>query len=222
MEYSQSFLIYFLGSSLQGKTLRISNCSYVMLPERKYPRKSASQSKSELYKNKVSKNRLKSVKELIKKTSSNSKEADIEELVDLLTKEVKEKKDSSNESVALSDSFISNNSKQKHLKDAAHKLSHRFTGCQFSLPEKVDNEVMQRLMNSLPNWVLRAKALVSIVDEPHSRWLFEKVGAEIIQNPIPIYELPDTPSSLMCIGPKLAPDKIRKLVELEFGVLTPK
>ena len=174
------------------------------------------------HKNKVSKNRLKSVKELIKKTSSNSKEADIEELVDLLTKEVKEKKDSSNESVALSDSFISNNSKQKHLKDAAHKLSHRFTGCQFSLPEKVDSEVMQRLMNSLPNWVLRAKALVSILNEPHSRWLFEKVGAEIIQNPIPIYELPDTPSSLMCIGPKLAPDKIRKLVDLEFGTTNPK
>ena len=73
-------------------------------------------------------------------------------------------------------------------------------------------------MNSLPNWVIRAKALVRIVDKTGFRWLFEKVGNELIQNPIPTYELPSTPSSLMCIGPKLDPDKLRRLVETEFGI----
>ena len=174
------------------------------------------------HKNEVSEAKLKRIKKSVKMASSNSKETDLEMLLNLLCKEVQRRKKLTDEAMPSSNYVSSIGSKQQHLKDVAHKLSHRFTGCHFPLPDKVEDKAMQRLMNSLPPWVLRAKALVSILDKPEYRWLFEKVGAELIQNPIPIYELPDTPSSLMCIGPKLAPDKIKKLVELEFGVPTPK
>ena len=170
----------------------------------------------------MSEAQLERIKKSVKMASSNSKEAELEILLNILIKEVQRRKKLTDEAMPSSNSVSSIGSKQQHLKDAAHKVSHRFTGCQFPLPDKVENKAMVRLMNSLPPWVLRAKALVSILDKPEYRWLFEKVGAELIQNPIPIYELPDTPSSLMCIGPKLAPDKIKKLVELEFGVTTPK
>jgi hypothetical protein len=76
---------------------------------------------------------------------------------------------------------------------------------------------MKRLMAALPDWVLRAKALVTIVDKPGCRWLFEKVGKETIPNPMPIHDLPNTPSSLMCIGPKLDPEELSQLVESVFG-----
>ncbi len=171
------------------------------------------------HKNEVSKTHLKQIKESIKMDFSNSREANIGELLETLSIDLRNKKNPLNVAMSLSNPAPSNGLKQQFIKDAAHKLSHRFTGCHFPLPDKVDNKVMQRLMNSLPDWVLRAKALVSIVDKPEHRWLFEKVGAQLIQNQIPIYELPDTPSSLMCIGPKLAPGKIKQLVELEFGVI---
>ena len=170
------------------------------------------------HKNEVPEVHLKRIKKSVKMASRNSREASIKELLEILSKEIRSRRILIDEPIFSSNPGSSVGSKQQFLKDVAHKLSHRFTGCHFPLPDQVDNKAMERLMNSLPTWVLRAKALVSIVDEPESRRLFEKVGAELIQNPIPIYELPDTPSSLMCIGPKLAPDKIRKLVELEFGV----
>ena len=72
-------------------------------------------------------------------------------------------------------------------------------------------------MDKLPHWVLRAKALVSIFDQEEPRWLFEKVGTETIPKPTAVYDLPNTPASLMCIGPKLDPDQLRKIVESEFG-----
>ena len=178
------------------------------------------------HKNEVPKTDLKRIKESIRRASNNSRETNIENLVHTLHIEIKRSKtvetrvmSSSHDMTRISSRKQGSlNVKQQYLKDSAHKLSHRFTGCQFPLPDKVDGKGIQRLMNSLPNWVIRAKALVRIVDKTGFRWLFEKVGNELIQNPIPTYELPSTPSSLMCIGPKLDPDKLRRLVETEFGI----
>ena len=170
------------------------------------------------HKNEVPNTQLNRVKESIRAASSNSREVNLQNLVDILNEEVRGRENKVFRTRTSLHSNSANSSEKNRLDDEAHKLSHRFTGCQFPLPDKVDDQRMQRLMNSLPNWVLRAKALVNIVDKPESRWLFEKVGPELIQNKIPTYELPNTPSSLMCIGPKLAPVKLKELIESEFGV----
>ena len=170
------------------------------------------------HKNEVPNTQLNRVKESIRAASRNSREVNLQNLVDILNEEVRGRENKVFRTRTSLHSNSANSSEKNRLDDEAHKLSHRFTGCQFPLPNKVDDQRMQRLMNSLPNWVLRAKALVNIVDKPESRWLFEKVGPELIQNKIPTYELPNTPSSLMCIGPKLAPVKLKELIESEFGV----
>ena len=139
------------------------------------------------HKNEVPKTDLKRIKESIRRASNNSRETNIENLVHTLHIEIKRSKTVQSRAMSSSHDITrissrkqgSLNVKQQYLKDSAHKLSHRFTGCHFPLPDKVDNKVMQRLMNSLPDWVLRAKALVSIVDKPEHRWLFEKVGAQL-------------------------------------------
>ena len=107
--------------------------------------------------------------------------------------------------------------KLKRTQDHEHQLTHRFTGCKLPLPPQVSASRMTRLMDKLPHWVLRAKALVSISDQAEPRWLFERVGTETIPRPTAVYDLPNTPASLMCIGPKLDPDQLREIVESEFG-----
>ena len=77
------------------------------------------------------------------------------------------------------------------------------------------------LFGELPDWVLRAKALVTLVGEPSLRWLFEKSGHETAPPPIPVSGLTRVPPALLCIGPRLDPDHIRELVADEFGFEPP-
>ena len=109
----------------------------------------------------------------------------------------------------------------RHLDDTVHGLSHRFTGWQIKLPHKVRSASMKRLLRRLPKWVMRAKALVKLVEEPGCRWLFEKVGDEVIPHPLPVHELRHASSSIVCIGPRLDPEKLQALVVTEFGVHPP-
>ena len=109
----------------------------------------------------------------------------------------------------------------RHLDDTVHGLSHRFTGWQIKLPHKVRSASMKRLLRRLPKWVMRAKALVKLVEEPGCRWLFEKVGDEVIPHPLPVHELRHASSSIVCIGPRLDTEKLQALVVTEFGVQPP-
>ncbi len=102
-------------------------------------------------------------------------------------------------------------------KDPTHRLSHRFTGCQLQLPPRVRSASMRRLLENLPDWVLRAKALVKLVEEPGCRWLFERIGKETIPQPMPVSDLRGIPSSMVCIGPRLDADSLNALVSEEFG-----
>ena len=101
--------------------------------------------------------------------------------------------------------------------DEVHLLSHQVKGCQFSLPPKVRNSSMERLLKKLPKEVLRAKALVKIIEQPGSRWLFERVGNEISPSPISVSDITHLSSSLLCIGLELDASKIKQLVSDEFG-----
>ena len=101
--------------------------------------------------------------------------------------------------------------------DEVHLLSHQVKGCQVSLPPKVRNSSMERLLKKLPKEVLRAKALVKVIEQPGSRWLFERVGNEISPSPISVSDISNLSSSLLCTGLELDTSKIKQLVSDEFG-----
>jgi G3E family GTPase len=104
-----------------------------------------------------------------------------------------------------------------HRHDAAHALSHRFTGCQVQLPGRYRGEDLIALLEALPPVVVRAKALVRLLDRPGSRWLYGRCDGDPVGDPYEVDGLVKAPSSLVCIGPGLDPAAIRALVEQCLG-----
>ncbi|MFD2255213.1 CobW family GTP-binding protein [Luteolibacter algae] len=87
-------------------------------------------------------------------------------------------------------------------------LVHQFTGCQILLPEKVRRDDLWAWLAALPKNVIRAKALVSIQNEPDIRRLFERVGTELMADPLEVPISPRVPSSAILIGSDLHPQEI--------------
>lgn len=100
---------------------------------------------------------------------------------------------------------------------AGHRIAHEFTGCQILLPPKVGRDAMWRFLAALPPGVLRAKALVTVHDEPGVRRLFERVGTELMGDPLPVPISDRVPSSAICIGPDLDPGILLANARREFG-----
>ncbi|HBM78980.1 MAG TPA: hypothetical protein DD438_12795 [Verrucomicrobiales bacterium] len=75
------------------------------------------------------------------------------------------------------------------------------------------------MLRNLPGGVLRAKALVKTVEDPGSRWLFERCGREVSPSPIPVPSTSSVSSSLLCMGMDLDSAAIRLLVSEEFGYI---
>ena len=129
----------------------------------------------------------------IARFSEHAVASSVDELIGLLQHEINGRQDPSwtPKPIQSTSSSKTAKSSQTH-RDPVHALSHRFTGCQFALPESVGLQPMKALIKALPNWVLRAKALVRLHDKPGCRWLFEKVGKESLISPIPSQELQNT------------------------------
>lgn len=87
-------------------------------------------------------------------------------------------------------------------------LAHQFTGCQILLPEKVSRPSIWSWLADLPLSVIRAKALASTPDEPDIRRLFERVGTELMGDPLEVPISPRVPSSAILIGPDIDPPEI--------------
>lgn len=104
-------------------------------------------------------------------------------------------------------------------RDEAHRLSHRFTGVSLPLPPRVRRRDIEALLRDLPPWVVRAKALVKLVEEPGMRWLFERAGTEEIGEPIPVPGIRRSSASLVCVGPRLDPGQIREIIGERFGAV---
>jgi len=104
-----------------------------------------------------------------------------------------------------------------HHQDDVHLLSHQVKGCQIPLPPKLRRSAIEGLLERLPAEVLRAKALVKLVEEPGTRWLFERSGDEVSPSPIPVPGITRLSPSLLCIGIRLDPEPIRRLVSDQFG-----
>jgi len=101
--------------------------------------------------------------------------------------------------------------------DEVHLLSHQVKGIQLSLPSKVRRTAIENVLKKLPDEVLRAKALVKLVEEPGVRWIFEKVGTELSPSPTPVPNIIHSSSSLLCVGLELDVKAITKLIIDEFG-----
>lgn len=137
-----------------------------------------------------------------------------ERLQGMLQEEVtSESEHRSSDEDSLDDSAV-NSSRE----DSVHQISHRFSGHQVRLPSRVRKDAIRNLLSDLPPWVLRAKALVKLVEEPGCRWLFERVGSEPISSPLPVSSIRNTSSSLICIGAQMNPGEIDQLVGKRFGI----
>lgn len=101
--------------------------------------------------------------------------------------------------------------------DEIHRLSHRFTGITLPLPVRVRRESIESLLLDLPPWVVRAKALVRLAEDPEARWLFQRTGADDLAAPIPVPEIRRASPALVCVGPGLDPGFLRELVSARFG-----
>lgn len=98
-----------------------------------------------------------------------------------------------------------------------HRLAHEFTGCQIVLPVRVRRDAVWRFLAALPAGVLRAKALAVVDDEPGVRRLFERVGTELMGDPLAVPLSDRVPSSVICIGPELDPGDLLEIARRELG-----
>ncbi len=95
--------------------------------------------------------------------------------------------------------------------------AHQFTGCQILLPNRLKRSSVWSWLAALPPSVIRAKALVSDHNEPDIRRLFERVGLEIMADPLEVPISPSVPASAILIGPSLDPPAILKTTRRELG-----
>lgn len=102
-------------------------------------------------------------------------------------------------------------------KDPVHRLAHQFAGISLPLPPKVRRHSIEQLINELPPQVIRAKAMVKLVEEPGCRWLYQKSGTDPIEEPIPVPNLHQVPASLICVGPGLDVSAIQNQIHYHFG-----
>ena len=100
-----------------------------------------------------------------------------------------------------------------------HHLAHAFNGCQILLPPRVWKKTILGWLAALPDSVYRAKALVSLVDSPEVRHLFERVAGDIMPNPLEASISQRVQPAAILIGPKLLPDSLLELARQHFGPL---
>lgn len=137
------------------------------------------------------------------------------QLADALIKSVQTPSKNPNE---LENLQVTNNEhSNSNMHDKVHLLSHQVKGIQLSLPSKVRRTAIENVLKKLPDEVLRAKALVKLVEEPGVRWIFEKAGTELSPTPTPVPNITHSSSSLLCVGLELEVKAITKLVIDEFG-----
>ena len=100
-----------------------------------------------------------------------------------------------------------------------HHLAHAFTGCQILLPPRVRKQTILGWLAALPDSVYRAKALISLVDSPEVRHLFERVAEDIMPNPLEFSISQRVPPAAILIGPRLNPSALLELSQQHFGPL---
>ncbi|MEM6278093.1 MAG: molybdopterin-guanine dinucleotide biosynthesis protein MobB [Verrucomicrobiota bacterium] len=168
------------------------------------------------HRDEVSEASLDVVRREVQTANPQAEEKSVRQLADDLERELGQEVAFREGSVAVNSAKLSEAEKARQ-EDTIHRLSHRFSGVQVTLPNKVRRGSIERLLNGLPPWVLRAKALVKLVEEPGSRWLFERSGTDPVYPPIEVPGISRVAPSLVCIGAKLDPEEIEEQVRRQFG-----
>jgi hypothetical protein len=73
------------------------------------------------------------------------------------------------------------------------------------------------LLAALPRDVLRAKALVAVIGDKETRRLFERVGSELMPDPLEVPIGASVPSAAICIGSGLEPEALLNLALKYLG-----
>jgi len=98
-----------------------------------------------------------------------------------------------------------------------HTLSHEFTGCQIRIPEPLAAHHLICWLTQLPGSVVRAKALARTTDDASQRFLFERVGIDVMPGAIPVPIRDHVPSSAILIGPDLDPIELLASARQHLG-----
>jgi G3E family GTPase len=100
-----------------------------------------------------------------------------------------------------------------HSHDAEGHEVHHFASCEIPLPEILERNVFESLMNDLPEEVLRAKGLVVFDDAPGEFFVFQKVGSDDGTRLFPVGREPRVKTPLLLlIGPNLRVEALRERV----------
>lgn len=99
-----------------------------------------------------------------------------------------------------------------------HHLTHEFTSCHLLLPKEAEEGVIRQWLFSLPEGVIRAKALMRVRGQNDCRYLYERIGGEIPAKPYRVNFQNNVANSAILIGPDLNPDHLLQLTEQCLGV----
>ena len=94
-----------------------------------------------------------------------------------------------------------------------HQIAHEFTGCNIIFPKPIEASRITKWLESLPAYVIRAKALVTLTTEEDIRYLYERVGEIVSPSPLPVPPAKNVPCSGIFIGAELDPDEILRLTQ---------
>ncbi|NRB74666.1 MAG: hypothetical protein HRU46_09945 [Verrucomicrobiales bacterium] len=143
-------------------------------------------------------------------------ETNLEGLLDTLIEQIKGEEPSSLP-VASLPGGDTDNSPGDLISDTVHQLTHHFEGWTVPLPGRVRQRSVEKLLADLPDWVIRIKVLVKLIEKPGDKWLFQRSGTDPVSEPIRIPEAEHISNSLICIGPKPDSEFINELVCKHFG-----
>jgi G3E family GTPase len=100
-----------------------------------------------------------------------------------------------------------------------HQLAHEFTACQIQLLEPITREKIEAWLASLPENIMRAKALVDMPHDQEKRYLFERIGTSIPKNPYPVRAIKKSvPCSAVLIGSALEPEALFESAKEMLGI----
>jgi G3E family GTPase len=146
---------------------------------------------------------LADVRKRVKEVNTRASETDASKLADGIAEVI-----SRDRRFAAGRNSLAKSSKAMPRLHDRHHLAHEFTGCQILLPDPLPAVRIFAWLASLPDSVIRAKALSRTTDQPDARYLFERVGTEICSDPLRVPIRDHVPSSAILIGADLEPEAL--------------
>ena len=110
-------------------------------------------------------------------------ETNLEGLIDILIQHIKGEEPSSLPVASLPGGEAGDFSSDL-ISDTVHQLTHHFEGWTVPLPGRVRQRSVEKLLADLPDWVVRIKILVKLIETPGDKWLFQRSGTDPVSEPV--------------------------------------